>query len=256
MTTESDLTVSDISLNQSQGRQYEIVPELFAVTNQFKLPAIIKRELDGSSAQTDSFLDYGFLQEGTEYFCFGKLLYLWRIPTSTQTMNLQSRMEPTPQKFEFDQIITSIYLGTHLPGMDSQHSDKVLIVATITEIRIFYYVKNQRDLSVELIDSKFKIATDSNIVQKIIQLRKNGRIFYGGSSGHVIELKYEDRSHFDVFSLMQGERRKLKKNDHQSENIIKKFLPGFLKFSNQKSLVDIKVDEYRNVIYSVSMSLE
>lgn len=61
MTTESDLTVSDISLNQSQGRQYEIVPELFAVTNQFKLPAIIKRELDGSSAQTESFLDYGFL---------------------------------------------------------------------------------------------------------------------------------------------------------------------------------------------------
>ena len=51
---------------------------------------------------------------------------------------------------------------------------------------------------------------------------------------------------------MNGDRRKLKKNDHESENILRKLLPGFLKFKEEKNTYDIKIDEHRNILYSVS----
>lgn len=166
------------------------------------------------------------------------------------TTTLQPRTDSTPFKFEFGQMVTCLSLGAPLPGMERRPSEKVLIVATTEEVRIFYYVKTH--YKVELIDSKFAVSTDSNLVQSIAQSKKTGRVFYGGTTGHVIELKFEDST--NVFSFIQGERRKLRKNDHQSENIIKKLLPGFLKFTNLKSIIDIKIDEPRNILYSISIS--
>lgn len=87
-------------------------------------------------------------------------------------------------------------------------------------------------------------------------MRKNCRVFYGGSSGHVNEVKYQEQGKFDIFSLLQGERRKLKKNDHESETIIKKLLPGFLKFTENKSVIDFKLDPERNILYSVCTSTD
>jgi hypothetical protein len=55
---------------------------------------------------------------------------------------------------------------------------------------------------------------------------------------------------------LQGDRKKLKKNDLQQETLIRKLLPGFLKFAENKSLTDIKIDEHRNVLYSVCSSLD
>ncbi len=44
-----DPALSDISINQSQGRNYEVAPNLFAVVNQTKLPLAIKREIESLS---------------------------------------------------------------------------------------------------------------------------------------------------------------------------------------------------------------
>jgi hypothetical protein len=55
---------------------------------------------------------------------------------------------------------------------------------------------------------------------------------------------------------LQGEKRKLKKNDHQNESIIFKLIPSFFKYTENKNITDIKIDEVRNVLYSVSMSVE
>lgn len=38
MNSESDIRVSDISQNQSEGKVYEVIPHLFSVTNSYKLP--------------------------------------------------------------------------------------------------------------------------------------------------------------------------------------------------------------------------
>ena len=56
------------------------------------------------------------------------------------------------------------------------------------------------------------MATEKNIVSKIIQLNKNGRIFYGGSDGHVNELTFVDNS-LNLLSIFAHEKKRLKKND-------------------------------------------
>jgi hypothetical protein len=57
----------------------------------------------------------------------------------------RQNVDAVPQKYEFDQMVTSISLATPLVGMDFTKSDKVLIVATITELRVFYFIKNSKD---------------------------------------------------------------------------------------------------------------
>lgn len=161
-----------------------------------------------------------------------------------------------PQKFQFDQMVTAVTLATVLPGMTLKDSEKILIVATTTDIKLYGYTRNQRDNKVELIDTKFSIPTDQNIVSSIVQFKKNGRVFYGGSSGHVHELKYDESAQLSILKLLQGEKRKLKKNDHQNESIISKLIPSFFKYTENKNITDIKIDEVRNVLYSVSMSVE
>lgn len=54
----------------------------------------------------------------------------------------RQNVEAIPQKYEFDQVVTSITIATPLVGMDFSRSEKVLIVATVTEMRVFYFVKN------------------------------------------------------------------------------------------------------------------
>ncbi len=69
-------------------------------------------------------------------------------------------------------------------------------------------------------------------------------------------MKYEQSNKFNLFSLLQGERKKLKKNDYNEHSMISKFIPSFFKISDRKSITDIKIDEHRNILYSISMSLE
>ena len=101
-----------------------------------------------------------------------------------------------------------------------------------------------------------QIPTDNVIVSKIVQCKKSGRVFYGGNNGHVYEVKVEDTSPFDFKAFISGEKKKLKHKDLQADSIINKLLPSFLKFTQNKSIVDIKIDEQRNVLYSQCTSLE
>ena len=59
-----------------------------------------------------------------------------------------------------------------------------------------------------------------------------------------------------MLSLIQGERKKLKKNDHLEHSLISKLIPSFFKLEHKKSITDIKIDEQRNILYSIGMSLE
>jgi hypothetical protein len=38
--------------------------------------------------------------------------------------------------------------------------------------------------------------------------------------------------------------------------MISKFIPSFFKINDRKSVTEIKIDEHRNILYSISMSLE
>jgi|LauGreDrversion4_2_1035121.scaffolds.fasta_scaffold749730_2 hypothetical protein len=65
-------------------------------------------------------------------------------------------------------MVTAVTLATVLPGMTLKDSEKILIVATTTDIKLYGYTRNQRDNKVELIDTKFSIPTDQNIVSSIV----------------------------------------------------------------------------------------
>jgi hypothetical protein len=65
-------------------------------------------------------------------------------------------------------MVTSVVLGTILPGMTLKDTEKILIVATITDIKIYGFKRNLRDNKVELIDTKFSISTDQNVVSSIV----------------------------------------------------------------------------------------
>ena len=59
-------------------------------------------------------------------------------------------------------------LGDTLPGMTLKDTEKILIVATLTDIKIYGFKKNLRDNKIELIDTKFSIPTDQNVVSSIV----------------------------------------------------------------------------------------
>ena len=59
-----------------------------------------------------------------------------------------------------DNMITSVCFAQPLPGMDYKDESKILIVATVSEIKIFKYTKNIRDHKVDLVDTKFSLSTD------------------------------------------------------------------------------------------------
>ena len=90
-------------------------------------------------------------------------------------------------------MVTSVSLAAPLPGMEIKNIDsRILIVATVTELKVYSFIKNFKDGKIEILDTNFSVPTDQNVVSKIVQCKKNGRVFYGGSSGHVNELKYQD----------------------------------------------------------------
>lgn len=65
-------------------------------------------------------------------------------------------------------MVTAVTLATVLPGMTLKDTDKILIVATTTDIKIYGFSRNLRDNKVELIDTKVSIPSDQNIVSSIV----------------------------------------------------------------------------------------
>ena len=59
-----------------------------------------------------------------------------------------------------DNMITSVCFAQPLPGMEYKDENKILIVSTISEIRIFKYMKNMREHKIDLVDTKFTLPTD------------------------------------------------------------------------------------------------
>lgn len=131
--------------------------------------------------------------------------------------------------------------------------DQLLLVATAVEIKIFIIKKNERDNRLTLLDTELHTAVGKNLVSKIVQLNKNGRVFYGGGDGHVNELKFEDNS-LNLLSIFANSKKRVKKNDLQEESILARLIPSFLKFSEKKQIVDIKIDEQRHMLYSLASS--
>lgn len=108
----------------------------------------------------------------------------------------------------------------------------------------------------KLIPTAYQLRTDNVIVVKV-QGSQSGRIFLAGNDGNMYEFDY--RSTESPWSIVFGTERthKCRKINHSiSEWKILQMLPPFLR-SHQgpgDSLVDLVIDNVRNVLYSTSLS--
>lgn len=58
-------------------------------------------------------------------------------------------------------MVTSVALTAPLPGMDYKNPEqRVLIVATVTELKVYNFLKNFKDGKIELLDTNFSVPTD------------------------------------------------------------------------------------------------
>jgi hypothetical protein len=95
------------------------------------------------------------------YFSFDKNLYIWAFPEFEADPMIKQVANQQPSKFQFNQMVTAVTLASTLPGMAPiKDSDKILIVATTTDIKIYGFFRNLRDNKVELVDTRFSIPTD------------------------------------------------------------------------------------------------
>ena len=79
----------------------------------------------------------------------------------TQSLDSNVRVyDSTPTKLTMNNMITSVCAAQPLPGMEGGDDSKILIVSTLGEIKIYNYTLNQRDLKIDLIDTKFSLPTD------------------------------------------------------------------------------------------------
>jgi hypothetical protein len=72
-------------------------------------------------------------------------------------------------------------------------------------------------------------------------LERNGRVFFGGVEGKIHELELKS-NRIEFLSFFTNENKRLKKNNLQDESFFMKLLPQFLKFSDRKEVIDIKMD--------------
>lgn len=91
----------------------------------------------------------------------------------------------------------------------------------------------------------------------IVEFQKTGRLFCDGTDGNITEIKFENSNETILGKLMYGDRRKLKKEDHQRENFLSKLIPSFVKtgllMRYTKEVVELKIDEQRNVMYCLGI---
>lgn len=108
----------------------------------------------------------------------------------------------------------------------------------------------------KLIPTAYRLPTDSVTVVKV-QGSQSGRIFLAGNDGNLYELDYQSTD--SPWSIVFGTERthKCRKINHSvTEWRILRMLPPFLKSQQSKndSLVDLIIDNVRNVLYSTSLS--
>ena len=83
----------------------------------------------------------------------------------------------------------------------------------------------------------------------MVECVKTGRVFFNGTDGNITEIRFEDYKNSFRGTFMYGDRRKMEKQDHQSENFLSKLIPSILKMRYVKEVDELKIDEQRNILY-------
>ncbi|EFC50324.1 nucleoporin 155 [Naegleria gruberi] len=169
---------------------------------------------------------------------------------------------------ELDQIIISAGIVKPKPNIFKDYVKYLLVLATPIEIVLVALAFNNNDVSspingtetekqqhpsfdsqtgsiyseMELFPTNYIIPSDNVNMLKIVGT-KNGRIFMCGKDGCLYELTYEPEE-----GWFKSKCRKL----NHSQSFVGLLVPSFLKFTHDDPIIDIVVDDTRNILYTLS----
>ena len=159
---------------------------------------------------------------------------------------------------ELDQIIVSVTLVPPRPGVFIQEIPYVMAIATPIEIVLLGIFlsgskssgtitsKETSELrrSTELVLYPTQLSVPSDRVSMLHMIgTEKGRIFMGGQDGHLYELIYQ--AHEGWF------RRRCRKVNH-TQSSMTLLMPSFLKWTTEHSIVQLAVENSRNLLFSLS----
>ena len=91
-------------------------------------------------------------------------------------------------------------------------------------------------------------------VRHLIEFRKTGRIFYACDSGRVNEVQFSG-SFWNIKSVFES-KKSVQVVDRQKESFYMKLIPEVLKIRFSKEIIQLKIDEQRNLLYSLGVVTE
>eukprot|EP00898_Chlorokybus_atmophyticus_P007513 jgi/Chlat1/7763/Chrsp66S07231 len=167
-------------------------------------------------------------------------LFLWRL----------DQRDDSPVEYSGeDQAICAVGLAPATPGVFIQAIQYLLVLATAAEIVLIGVCLSGLDdegipVDIQLQTLPMYSTPSDSIVMTCIQATQTGRIFLGGQDGHLYELFYGTGSGW--------RQRRCWKVCHTAS--MGRLLPSFMHFGKPDSLVQIAVDNDRNILYTRTQS--
>jgi hypothetical protein len=151
-------------------------------------------------------------------------------------------------------VIVSVALAIPKEGIFTDVVKYVLVVATTVEIALLA-ITCKGDLNdIKLQNTQYTISTDNSTVFKIVSTVK-GRIFLAGNDRNLYELVYDNDNDTWGSYLGLDAPYKCRKVSHSGWSMVNVFDPVFRALgAREDGLVDLAVDDYRNILYGVSAS--
>jgi len=143
-----------------------------------------------------------------------------------------------------DQVIVSAALISPRPGVFVENVKYLIAAATPVEVVLLAlsFAGNNVENDLEIMPTGLSVPSDNVNMLKIVGM-KNGRIFMCGKDGSLYELEYQAEDRWF--------QKKCRKVNHSSK-VLGYLMPSFLKFTQEDPIIDIAIDESRNILYTLS----
>lgn len=156
----------------------------------------------------------------------------------------------------FSEVITSVSLSTPRPGVFLESIKYVLVVATPLEVVLLAIAIDTRtNDNLRIIPTTYSISSDNVTMIKVCG-SQCGRVFMAGSDSNLYELDYDnvESSWLSLVGFESKHKCRKLNRDKWHWRLVTGLPPLVRNFiGGNDSLVDLVVDNYRRVVYTISL---
>jgi len=207
--------------------------ESWEVEDMLNFPAGLQDEIERWRKGDYQFCFEGILPEISHaWVTLDNRLFLWNYRDDGQEWTVFD---------ELDQVIISVALVKPKRKVFVETVQHLLVVATPVEVILLAVVVRDNG-SINLLSTHLSIPSDNTQMLKVKGTR-TGRVFMCGRDGNLFELHYQAEDSWF--------RRKVRKVNH-TQTLISSFIPSFLKITTEDPIIDVAMDDERNLLYTLS----